>query len=173
MKKIILFIALLLFSNPFLHADTKTIGEIVNLTQQHQVAFTDLTSSQVAVGDIVEIFQGQEFLTYLEVVETSKAVSKLGYVQKSGLATSINGFNKISIGSKVVRLELGTKKSFDAVLSQINNLQQQNAQLSSALEAKTKELENIQKQKSQDQEKLKLIKEKFSALKAALNQSNP
>ena len=173
MNKITILIAFLCLTYQSLHADTKTIGEIVNVSPQHQVAFADLTSSQLAVGDVVEIFQGEEFLTYLEVIEASPEISKLGYVKKAGLATSLDGFKKISVGVKAIRLPQGSDASFDALLTQIYNLKEKNSQLTNSLNAKTQEFQEVQKQSDQAQQKLKLLKEKFTALKAALNQSNP
>ena len=163
--------ALLLLTLP-IHADSKISGEIVNINAEYKIAFTDLVPQQISAGDVVEIYQANTFLTYLETVETTETVSKLGFVKKSGLATSTDGFNKITVGCRVVRLPQSALPSFDAVLTKLNDTTEKNAQLQAAQTQLQKEIDSLKQQNAALFDRLKLLNNKFQSFQKTLSQTN-
>ena len=149
-------------------ADSKVSGKIVNINTELKVAFTDLVPQQVLAGDVVEIYQADTFLTYLEVLETTETVSKLGFVKKSGLATSLDGFNKIAVGCRVVRLPESALPSYDAVLSKLHNAAEKNAQLLAAQTNQQKEIDSLKKQNDAQLDHLKLLSDKLLSFQKTL-----
>ena len=78
------------------------IGEIINVNQEYEIAFTDLSSYHLKINDIVGIYRGNEVLTYLQVAESSSAISKLIPVNKDNekFSTDID-FKDLYIGDQV------------------------------------------------------------------------
>lgn len=109
MKKIILliFFAFLLmqFSRiPPVSAKEEVIGEIININYKYKIAFTDLNNYHLQPGDIVEIYKDNQFLTYLEVSESSSAISKLISLKDKGEYDTGVKFSDIRIGYKVLKV---------------------------------------------------------------------
>jgi len=80
-----------------------TTGEIINVSYDYKIAFTDLSQNQLNIGDVVEVFNGRQFTTYLQVLETSSVVSKLGSVESNISSDFHTDFDKISIGNTVIK----------------------------------------------------------------------
>ncbi|VAX34869.1 hypothetical protein MNBD_UNCLBAC01-1539 [hydrothermal vent metagenome] len=79
-------------------------GEIINVNYKYNIAFTDLSSHYLSVGDIVEVRKGRIFVTYLEVSEASGAISKLISVKGSGKYETKVDFKIIKIGNQIVKI---------------------------------------------------------------------
>lgn len=84
-------------------AQEKVAGEIININHQYKIAFTDISSDYLRKGDLVEIYADQNFVSYLEVAETSSAISKLIPPTQPGKSKGID-FSKIAVGNKVVKI---------------------------------------------------------------------
>ena len=168
MKILLSLLTAFLFSTLPVIADSKTTGEIVNINTELKIAFTDLVPQRILAGDVVEIYQANTFLTYLEVVETTETVAKLGFVKKSGLATSIDGFNKIAVGCRVVRLPESALPSYDAVLTKLNDAAEKNDQLLAAQANQQKEINSLKKQNDVQPGRLKMLNDKFLSFQKTL-----
>ena len=100
-----LFLVVFSFSSiSFSYSDDPVQGEIINVNYTHQVAFTDLNNQHLNVGDIVKVYKNKNFVGYLQVVGTSDAVSKLAYVRIVEDESVSQDFNKVSVGSIVVKV---------------------------------------------------------------------
>jgi len=83
--KVILFLCLWAFSRPAFSDQTIT-GEIININYDYKVAFTDISQVYLRPGDIVEVVHNGQLTTYLQVLETTSVVSKLGPVANTSLS---------------------------------------------------------------------------------------
>ncbi|HBG60452.1 MAG: hypothetical protein A2Y03_04215 [Omnitrophica WOR_2 bacterium GWF2_38_59] len=86
------------------YANDQVSGEIININYKYKVAFTDLSNLYLQNNDIVEIKKDGNHITYLEVLESSGAISKLGpYKRKREFFTG-EDFQKIKIGNEVTKV---------------------------------------------------------------------
>ena len=168
MKILLSLLTALLFLTLPVIADSKVSGKIVNINTELKVAFTDLVPQQVLAGDVVEIYQADTFLTYLEVVETTEAVSKLGFVKKSGLATNLDGFDKIAVGCRVIRLPESALPSYDAVLTRLHDAAEKNAQLLAMQAQQQKAIDLLKKQNDAQLDRFKQLNDKLLSFQKTL-----
>jgi len=165
----IAIIAVLCFSG-ISFAQERMEGEVFNVNAQHRIAFTDISSDSLKKGDIVEIFNNGNFVTYLEVYETSDIMSSLGFVQSKRLKTNESDFDRISIGSTVLKVKQGgAQEDLDALISRINTIEKQSAELKGTLQEKNKLLENLQKEGQSCKQESEDLKKRTSLLKDRLN----
>ncbi|MCA9401970.1 MAG: hypothetical protein KC713_10100, partial [Candidatus Omnitrophica bacterium] len=82
---------------PTVHA-----SEIINVNDQYKVAFSDLTSPEVQIGDIIVVYVSPEQKTYLEVYETNPIMSKLGPVKTPTTEITTN-FSFVRVGTTVAK----------------------------------------------------------------------
>ena len=76
-------------------------GQLININQNYQIAFTDLGSRVLKQGDIVKVFINTDDFVYLEVIESSAILSKLGVSRADGFQTNLNDFQRLTVGDTV------------------------------------------------------------------------
>jgi hypothetical protein len=104
MSKLLQIIIIILISFPtFALAEEAVVGEIININYQYEIAFTDLSDYHLQDGDIVEVRENNQFLTYLEVSSASEAISKLVPVQNEAEYKTNIPFSKVQVGSTIVK----------------------------------------------------------------------
>ena len=103
---LILIISIFCFIN-VTKAQSKVVGEIINVNQDYRIAFSDLNNSQLNVGEVVEIYKEDKFLTYLEVFESSNVISKLMPIETGTRFKTEVTFDKINVGNRVVKIASG------------------------------------------------------------------
>jgi len=86
-----------------LFAEERVIGEIINVSYQHEIAFSDIGQEGLNVGDVLEVLQSGQRVTYLQVIEVSEALSKLGPVNDGTYSTN---FGKVQIGNVVAKAKV-------------------------------------------------------------------
>ncbi len=96
-----IFFGLSLFSPMNGYAQKKVLGEIININYKFRIAFTDLSSFQLSVGEIVEVYQDGKLITDLKVSEVSSAISKLVPQDDQGSSTNYSDFKLIKVGDKI------------------------------------------------------------------------
>lgn len=102
-----LFLALV-FSSSALAAPS---GQIINVNQDYQIAFTDLGSSVLRQGDVVKVFLTADDFIYMQVVESSSILSKLGPVQLEQYKTSYRDLNRLAVGNSVKKIDPAVEKT--------------------------------------------------------------
>jgi len=91
-----------LFFAPLLHAEDIT-AEIININQDQKIIFVDLGRDVLNIGDIMSV-EGTDHPVYLEVLETSDAVSKLRISKKDKFHSKTSDLDSVTIGMKVTRV---------------------------------------------------------------------
>ncbi len=113
-------------------------GEIINMDAINGYAFSDLTQDYLSKGDIVQILDGRDLITYLEVVEVKSTFSRLGF---AGQMTQKEDFQTIDIGNRVV---IADKAKEVARIDQDNQQYQKKVDsLNQIITALTQELDNM------------------------------
>jgi hypothetical protein len=91
-------------------------GQIINVNQGFQIAFTDLGNATLKKDDVVKVFiNGDEFV-YMQVLESSSILSKLGPVQSELYKTNYKDLERISIGSTVTKIKLEETRASSVVI---------------------------------------------------------
>jgi hypothetical protein len=93
---------IIIFCGPVL-ADNK--GQIININQNYQIAFTDLGNSVLKQGDIVKVTLNADEFVYMQVLESSPILSKLGTSQSDNFRTSLKDFQGMAVGNEVVKVD--------------------------------------------------------------------
>lgn len=146
-------------------------GEVTNVSVAHKTVFTDLTSSHLKVGDIIEIFNNTRFLAYMEVIETSDVFSKLGFLQKYGLATNQSDFENITIGDKVIKVIQGdAAQRPEALLTAVSLLEEENKSLNERLPLMISEKNKLQTEVKQLKEKISVLEKNLKTINALLDE---
>jgi hypothetical protein len=96
------FIFLLLFSCGKLFAEDS--GQVININQNYQIAFTDLGNRVLKQGDIVKVFINTDEFVYMQVVESSVILSKLAPSKADGFQTNLSDFQRIAVGNVVSKV---------------------------------------------------------------------
>ena len=76
-------------------------GEIINISRQYQVAFTDIGNDTFSAGDIVQVDTNDNQPVYLQVMEANTGLSKLAFVKTGKYKTDSSVFEKIIVGNTV------------------------------------------------------------------------
>jgi len=95
-----LFLFFFLFCTPLFADDN---GQIININQNYQIAFTDLGNRILSPGDIVKVTLGPDEFVYLQVIESSAILSKLGVSKTQGFSTNLNDFQRLAVGDVVIK----------------------------------------------------------------------
>jgi len=90
-----------IFCGP-LFADDK--GQIININQNYQIAFTDLGNSALKQGDIVKVSLSADDFVFMQVLESSPILSKLGPSQVDNFRTNLKEFQSMTVGDAVVKV---------------------------------------------------------------------
>lgn len=85
-----------------LHAE-KVSAEIINIDQDQKIIFVDLGRDVLSVGDVMSV-DGVDHPIYLEVEETSDAVSKLRTSKNEKFYSNPSELDNVTIGMKVTRV---------------------------------------------------------------------
>jgi len=96
-----------------LFADDK--GQIININQNYQIAFTDLGNNILKQGDIVKVSLSTDDFVYMQVLESSPILSKLGSSQLENFRTNLKAFQSIVVGDGVVKVDQNQQKADNAV----------------------------------------------------------
>jgi hypothetical protein len=96
------FFLFFLFQAAVLSAEDIT-AEIININQDQKIVFVDLGRDVLSVGDIMSV-EGVDHPVYLEVLETSDAVSKLRISKKEKFHSKTSDLDMVTIGMKVTRI---------------------------------------------------------------------
>ncbi len=79
-------------------------GQVINVNQSYQIAFVDIGNSVLKQGDIIKVLLGAEDSVYMQVLESSSILSKLGPVQTENFKTNYKDLQRISVGDRVVKV---------------------------------------------------------------------
>ena len=86
------------------YAEPMASGEIINVNYKYQIAFTDLSSRYLKVGDTVAVYDKNTLITHLKVSEASGAIAKLVPIRVNGpYQTKIN-FKTLKVGYTVKKV---------------------------------------------------------------------
>ena len=104
---VIFFLFSFVFLPLSLHAQNTdpSSGEIININQKYQVAFTDLGGQSLKKGDIVKVFLNSKEFIYLQVLEASSILSKLGPVLSENFKTNLKDFQRLAVGNAVEKVK--------------------------------------------------------------------
>ena len=78
-------------------------GEVININLDQKVIFVDLGSDLLKVGDVMSV-DGEDHPVYLEVLETSDAVSKLRISKNQKYYSNPSELDNVTIGMKLTRI---------------------------------------------------------------------
>lgn len=92
---------------PLVHARSKIRGEIINVNYEYKIAFTDIGSDALSIGDIVEVHMQSGATQFLQVIETTEVLSKIVLRPSSDQDTQNRLFNRIGVGDIVLRVGKG------------------------------------------------------------------
>ena len=107
-KLLILFFFITAFHLPLCADDT---GQVINVNQNYQIVFTDLGSHVLKRGDIVKVFFNGDDFIYMQVLESSAILSKLGPVQSDSYKTNFKDLQRLSVGNTVAKVSEAPKAS--------------------------------------------------------------
>lgn len=173
-SRFVIIIGFLMCSAVFLRsacAQLKAEGEIINVNYDYQVAFTDLLKGQVEAGDVVEVWSDGKFLTYLEVIETSSVLTKMGFVNRKGIQTEEESFKQLKIGNPVKAFQQGQAlESMNAVISQLSELQVQYDALNKEVGQKDQQILDLKNKNGLYVKEIERLKQKEDVLKENLEQ---
>jgi len=111
LTKFLFFALLFLHIVPFKSiAKDEIPGEIININYKYKIAFTDLGNSHLHPGDILKVRKGNAVIGYLEVSESSTAISRLIPIKNHKEYNTEVIFNKITIGDTVIKITAGEKQ---------------------------------------------------------------
>jgi hypothetical protein len=91
-------------------AFAKDNGQIININRNFQIAFTDLGSRVLKPGDLVKVYLSADEFVYLQVLESSVILSKLGASKVEGFQTNLTDFQRMAIGNAVSKVTAGQSK---------------------------------------------------------------
>ena len=100
-KYLMMIFCAVFFNLPVFAGDT---GQIINVNQSYQIAFTDLGNSTLKRGDIVKVSLNSDEFVYMQVLESSAILSKLGVSQQEGFKTNFKDLLRISVGNAVAKV---------------------------------------------------------------------
>ena len=105
------FIVLLLTAAVPVPVHAQDAGQIINVNQSYQIAFTDLGSAVLKQGDVVKVSLGNDEFVYMQVLEVSSILSKLGPVQSEDFKTNYKDLQRIAVGNAVSKAARVPEKS--------------------------------------------------------------
>jgi hypothetical protein len=151
------------------HAQKIAHGEIINVNHTKAIAFTDLTNSKLSMGDIVEIYNNDHFVTYLQVIETQEALSRLAFVTRDGLNTKESVFKDITIGSVVIKVDQGgAQMNLDGILSKLNRYKSAQGSLQQQLHNEKVKINTYEQKQIQNQQNTDQLNQTITTLKDQL-----
>ena len=109
------FILSLLFLFPRPVQAQGVSAEIININTDRKIIFIDLGRDALNVGDVMSV-DGEDHPVYLEVLETSDAVSKLRISKNVKYYSNLSEFDNVAIGMHVTRVA-STQVGQEPVLS--------------------------------------------------------
>ena len=110
-----IFVSCFLSSLP-LQADNVS-AEIININPDQKIIFVDLGRDVLSIGDVMSV-DGEDHPIYLEVEETSDAVSKLRISKNDKYYSNVSEFDNVTIGMKVTRISaVGEQQHSPAISS--------------------------------------------------------
>jgi len=138
-------------------------GQIININQNYQIAFTDLGNRILKQGDIVKVFINTDDFVYLQVLESSVILSKLGPSKTEGFQTNLNDFQRLAVGDTVTKPSIaqGVGDISAGVVPESDNTQA--ASSDAQIQKLEQDLANAKKQ-------IKLLQESNEESKATLNE---
>jgi len=145
-------------------------GQIININQNYQIAFTDLGNRVLNQGDIVKVSLNTDEFLYLQVLESSAILTKLGPSKAEGFQTNLNDFQRMAVGNEVVKVNQTQEKvdNSAANVSETDNTvklsQLQVKKLEDALSLAKEEIKRLEQSNEESKAKLNEL--------AAENQAN-
>lgn len=133
-------------------AEDQLHAEIININYHYQVAFTDIGSERIELGDQV-VVQTSKGDVYMTVDDVTSVLARLIPSQKPGFQTSDEDFKNIVIGNPVTKIisrvaQVSLHQAEQKVLVQADELlrcQDETDRLNKALELKDKKIGDLQK----------------------------
>ena len=104
MNKVLVCLAWAFFSAAPWAVSAANTGQIINVNQAYQVAFTDLGNQALRPGDIVQVYITTDDFVYMQVLESSVILSKLGVSQSDPYKTNFKDLARITIGNAVAKV---------------------------------------------------------------------
>jgi len=121
-----IFLFMIIFFLPAsVFAQKKIKGEIININYKYKIAFTDIGSDSLSVGDIVEVRMRTEHNLSLQVIETTNVLSTLAPRTPSKKNLSDNLFDTIKVGDIVIKVGKGPSPDIKKYSSQLRHAKEQ------------------------------------------------
>ncbi len=79
-------------------------GQIINVNQNYQIAFTDLGNATLKQGDVIKVMITSDEFVYMQVLESSSILSKLGPIQSENFKTNYKDLQRVSVGNAVMKV---------------------------------------------------------------------
>ena len=160
---LILYFLVVVLSSP-LFAQEK--GQIININQGFQIAFTDLGDRFLKPGDIVKVFINKEDFVYMQVMESSAILSKLGISHKEEPKTNLQDLKRIAIGNVVTQfLDVPTEKNS----IQSNVVEPKNIEISSSPAVNIADVQKLSIELNETKVQMKQLQDVNADLKAQIN----
>ncbi|MBF0511388.1 MAG: hypothetical protein HQL13_03570, partial [Candidatus Omnitrophica bacterium] len=141
-------------------------GQIININQNNQVAFTDLDNRLLKRGDLVKIFVNDDEFVYMQVVESSNMLSKLGVSQNEDFKTNLSDLPHIVVGNKVVPVSAAA--STDVKNTKVENV----AEISHTdTSSNSLQIQTLSLQLKQDQEEIDHLRKLNKLLESQLSEA--
>ena len=110
--KCVLFFQLMVAAQPLFAATT---GQIINVNQSYQIAFTDIGSPMLKPGEVVKVFVSSDEFVYMQVLESSPILSKLGPVQSENYKTNYKDLLRVAVSNPVVKVGSAAEEKTSAM----------------------------------------------------------
>ncbi|MBF0572028.1 MAG: hypothetical protein HQL12_09195 [Candidatus Omnitrophica bacterium] len=142
-------------------------GQVINVNQNYQVAFTDLDNKSLKQGDIVKVFVNDDDFIYMQVMESSSILSKLGISQKENFKTHITDIRRIAVGNKVALLS----EVVEAKYSKLDNAVEPKNNIEAAFSAE--QIKELMAQLKEANEEIRHLRKVNQFLKSQINDAGP
>ena len=155
-----LVLVALLVGGPVLADET---GQIININQNYQIAFTDLGNRTLNSGDIVKVSLSADDFIYMQVIESSAILSKLGPSKIEGFGTNLNSFGHLAVGDLVVKVTAG--RDLPVNLAGAENSSKEKEDTAAQLQ-----IQKLEQELALAKDQIKLLQESNEKSKATLNE---
>jgi septal ring factor EnvC (AmiA/AmiB activator) len=141
-------------------ADSK--GQIININQSYQIAFTDLGNNVLKPGDIVKVSLNAEDFVYMQVMESSPILSKLGPSQLENFRTNLKDFESLAVGDEVVKVNQGQER--------VDHSMEKLSDTKNTLELSEQQIQKLEGDLALAKAEIKRLEESNEESKAKLNE---
>jgi hypothetical protein len=137
-------------------------GQIININQSYQIAFTDLGNKELKQGDIVKVSVSADDFVYMQVLESSPILSKLGPSQLENFRTNLKDFQSMGVGNEVVRVNQPQERVYDSTAGA--------SEAKEAVELSELQIQKLENDLALAKEEIKRLEESNEESKVKLNE---